>query len=523
MRRLLHLGVDLVLVALATLLAALLRYDFNLTPERLIDLGPYLALSLAAAAVLLAAFGSHRSVWRLTALDDYLRLSVIVVATVCSAVVLTFTFNRLEGVARSVPALQGLVMLFAMVGVRVLLRLRHLARGKPTLMSAPIPAGTCETVLVAGLGRLTEAYLKCVAEFAPNGLRIAGLLGRSERDTGRIILGHPVLGTPEQVAAVIQDLDLHGVAVDRIVVTGRLAALSRAARTALGALERSGRTRVDYLPEVMGLSSWSGEPTRDDSLGGPSPETAGVVPPTFTISAAALDAMSRRPYWRVKRALDAVLAALALVAFLPVMIAVAALVAVDLGWPLVFWQQRPGLAGRPFRLYKFRTMGPAHDDGGRRVADAARLSWIGRFLRRTRLDELPQLLNVLAGQMSFVGPRPLLLVDQPSSYAARLLVRPGLTGWAQVGGGREVSAADKAALDVWYVRNASFIRDVEILLRTMPMLIFGEKVDRTRIERTWRDLRRAGICHDGIPASRNVPPQSGHLVAPKTVRNYARH
>jgi hypothetical protein len=96
--------------------------------------------------------------------------------------------------------------------------------------------------------------------------------------------------------------------------------------------------------------------------------------------------------------------------------------------------------------------------------------------------------------MSFVGPRPLLPADQPAAYAARLLVRPGLTGWAQVKGGREISAADKAALDVWYVRNASLALDLKILAHTVTMVIFGEKVDRAAIQHAWHELRQAGIC-----------------------------
>ena len=117
-----------------------------------------------------------------------------------------------------------------------------------------------------------------------------------------------------------------------------------------------------------------------------------------------------------------------------------------------------------------------YDSNGQRKSDNARVSAVGDFLRRTRLDELPQLLNILKGEMSFVGPRPLLPVDQPIDSKSRLLVRPGLTGWAQIKGGRQIAPDDKAALDVWYVRNMSLALDLKILLGTMPMLIFGERV-----------------------------------------------
>jgi lipopolysaccharide/colanic/teichoic acid biosynthesis glycosyltransferase len=176
---------------------------------------------------------------------------------------------------------------------------------------------------------------------------------------------------------------------------------------------------------------------------------------------------------------------------------VAALVAIDLGFGISFSQQRPGLFGRPFKLHKFCTMAGAHDAKGRRLSDEERMSGIGRFLRRTRLDELLQLHNILVGHMSFVGPRPLLPVDQPAAYAARLLVRPGLTGWAQVKGGRTISAADKAALDVWYVRNASLKLDLKIMAHTAPIVLFGERVSREAIRSAWRELREAGICASG--------------------------
>src|SRR5690606_10748738 len=106
------------------------------------------------------------------------------------------------------------------------------------------------------------------------------------------------------------------------------------------------------------------------------------------------------------------------------------------------------------------------------------------------------------GDMSFIGPRPLLAVDQSPDIALRLLVRPGITGWAQVMGGRDISPLDKAALDVWYVQNASLRLDLEIVLRTIPLLLFGEQINRAAIERAWGDLTMAGICRIDVAESR---------------------
>jgi lipopolysaccharide/colanic/teichoic acid biosynthesis glycosyltransferase len=197
-------------------------------------------------------------------------------------------------------------------------------------------------------------------------------------------------------------------------------------------------------------------------------------------------------YVRFKRAFDATAAGFSLLCLAPIMLIVFVAVALDSGFPVVFWQQRPGLRGRPFRLFKFRTMRPPHDSRGWLLSDAERQSRLGRFLRRIRVDELPQLYNILVGDMSFVGPRPLLPVDQSPAFAARLVVRPGLTGWAQIKGGRELTASDKAALDIWYVRKASLSLDLRILFGTLAVVCQGEVTDLNAIRQAWRELRSSG-------------------------------
>jgi lipopolysaccharide/colanic/teichoic acid biosynthesis glycosyltransferase len=178
-----------------------------------------------------------------------------------------------------------------------------------------------------------------------------------------------------------------------------------------------------------------------------------------------------------KRAIDVTAVMCLLFALAPSAGFVILLVAIDVGFPLVFWQQRPGRYGRPFKLFKFRTMRAPHDAEGNRIPDERRSSPIGNFLRRARLDEVPQLYNILVGEMSLVGPRPLLPVDQSQWENSRLLVRPGLTGWAQVNGGRNISPEDKAALDIWYIAHASAWLDTVILLRTLALVVSGERVN----------------------------------------------
>jgi sugar transferase EpsL len=180
-----------------------------------------------------------------------------------------------------------------------------------------------------------------------------------------------------------------------------------------------------------------------------------------------------------KRVFDVVLAAALLVVLSPILLIVAALVRARLGVPLVFHQTRPGRGGRPFTLLKFRTMTDARDATGALLPDAARFTTVGRFLRRTSLDELPELVNVLRGDMSLVGPRPLLMEYLPRyspEQWRRHDVRPGITGWAQVHGRNALTWDEKFALDVWYVDNRSFRLDLEILARTAREVLSGRGV-----------------------------------------------
>jgi lipopolysaccharide/colanic/teichoic acid biosynthesis glycosyltransferase len=191
---------------------------------------------------------------------------------------------------------------------------------------------------------------------------------------------------------------------------------------------------------------------------------------------------SHRVYDAVKRVLDVAAAAVALVVLSPVFLVVAVLVRLKSGAPVVFRQQRPGKGGRIFTLYKFRTMRDAAPgtSGVEAVAsDAERLTPFGKTLRATTLDELPQLLNVLKGDMSVVGPRPLLpeyLDRYNEEQARRHEVRPGITGWAQVNGRNAVSWDERFNMDVWYVDHRSFSLDVRILFKTLRTVVSREGV-----------------------------------------------
>ena len=176
----------------------------------------------------------------------------------------------------------------------------------------------------------------------------------------------------------------------------------------------------------------------------------------------------------VKRLLDIIIAAAALILLSPVLLLLARQIRRKLGTPVLFRQVRPGRGGIPFVMYKFRTMRDAADENGRPLPDAERLTPFGRKLRAASLDELPELWNVLKGDMSLVGPRPLLMEYLPlynAEQRRRHLVRPGITGWAQVNGRNAIPWPEKFRLDVWYVENRSLLLDMKILFLTVKKVL----------------------------------------------------
>lgn len=181
--------------------------------------------------------------------------------------------------------------------------------------------------------------------------------------------------------------------------------------------------------------------------------------------------------------MDVSLALLGLVILSPLLLILAVAVRIFIGNPVLFWQERPGFRAKPFRIVKFRTMTDARDNAGRLLPDADRLTAFGRWMRTLSLDELPELYNILRGEMSLVGPRPLLMEYLPlysREQMRRHEVHPGLTGWAQVNGRNALDWADRFNLDVWYVDHRSAWLDLRILLQTV-----------------WKVIRREGISQPG--------------------------
>jgi len=198
-----------------------------------------------------------------------------------------------------------------------------------------------------------------------------------------------------------------------------------------------------------------------------------------------------------KRMFDLVLVIPALIISLPLMLFIALGVSCTFGFPVLFTQKRPGVNGRPFTLYKFRTMTDTRDEKGNLLQDSERLTKFGRFLRSTSLDELPELFNVIKGDMSIVGPRPLLMqyLDRYApEQARRHEVKPGITGWAQINGRNAISWEEKFKLDVWYVDNWSIWLDIKIIVITI-----------------WKILKREGINQEGQATMEEFNPQIAQI------------
>jgi lipopolysaccharide/colanic/teichoic acid biosynthesis glycosyltransferase len=489
---------DIFLVMLATLLALLLREDFAISIDRLIGLSPFLVGTLIGASVLLPMTGVSNTISRFSSPHDHMRILFTAAGIVAIALCWGFAVNRLDGVARSLPFLQFGLSYAMLAGSRDLLRWYHLSRltskQKPAQF-VPVVQDQPLTIIVVGVSRLVEAYLRLLESFGSNKIRVAAVMGRQDRHKGRILRNHRIVGSLAVLEDVLQDLKVRGITVDRIILSESRQLYNLRDLEVLDRVSAAEGIGVQVLTEALML----GETGSISEARLAEPQHAIAGKPRFVISSAQAEALAARPYWLLKRTFDFIVALMLLIIFSPVYLVTGLLVMFDVGLPIFFRQQRPGLGGKPLQVLKFRTMRSAYAPDGSKLSDEQRTSALGAFIRGCRLDELPQLVSILFGEMSFVGPRPLLPIDQPDAGDARLLIRPGLTGWAQVSGGRLVSPEDKAALDLWYIQNANLWLDMKIICMTAIMLLRGDSCDLGQIAVAWRDLAKAGIVR-GSPA-----------------------
>lgn len=424
--------------------------------------GSYSVVSLAFSVIAFQVFGISGIVPRYISVSDLLDVAKVVLGGELMTAIVLFTVTRLEGIPRSVPAIHALILGTGLIAYRGLANLAD-KRGRHADQLRP---ATNENVILIGLSDWSVLLMKYLQAQAPERPRVIALLDEDPRWIGRSVNGVQVFGPPAHLEAVIEEFATHGVRTDWVVVGGEPSELSGEAVAELRGICAQRDLDLVFVPRINALGS--AERCRSAN------KDPDRLPSSHFLSDIRLS-----PYFRFKRVIDAIIASILILTLLPLLVMTALIVLFDVGWPVLFWQQRTGQGGRELQLYKLRTLRPPFDRKGQRIPEEQRLSVIGRLLRQSRLDELPQLLNVLVGDMSLIGPRPLLPRDQPPNSALRLTVRPGITGWAQVNGGILLSVTEKDALDTWYIRNAALWLDLRIIGMTCTSLV---KSDRRREE-----------------------------------------
>ena len=389
---------------------------------------------------------------RYFSVDDIFDIAkAVVVAELLTAATL-FLFTRLDGIPRSTFFIHALILATALVAARTIAHFEHAQKG-----AIRHPSKT-KYVVVIGSNYLSSAFIKWLETNEIEPKQVMAILDDRKEVMGQKISGVQVLGNPLQLKQTVEEFSVHGVKVDEVIVSNGENQLTKPVLAELQKICRQKEIELTFLPQLFHSTFRQVADSNN--------EPAGLQQaPTFPISS----------YFEVKRVLDFVFALLFTALLSPAFMCVSVLVALDVGTPLVFWQRRLGQGGRGFQIYKFRTMQSPFDRLGEPFSERRRLSAIGHLLRRTGLDELPQLLNVLVGEMSLVGPRPLMLEDQPANPTIRLMVRPGITGWAQVNGGKQITNEEKGDLDEWYIRNASPWLDLRILLLTCRYVLVGNR------------------------------------------------
>jgi lipopolysaccharide/colanic/teichoic acid biosynthesis glycosyltransferase len=417
----------------------------------------YWACSTIFCLIAFSIFRLEHKGRRYFSVDDIFDIAkAVLVAELLTAVVM-FSFTRLEGIPRSTLFIHALILATALVAARMTTaHFEHRQKG-----AIRHPSKT-KYVVVIGSNYLSSAFIKWLETNEIEPKRVMAILDDRAEVIGRKIAGVQVLGNTLQLRQTVEEFSVHGVKVDEVIVSNGENQLAKPVLAELRRICSQKDIELTFLPQLFHSTF---NQVADSNI-----EAKGLQrAPTFPISS----------YFEVKRVLDFVFALLFAALLSPLFICVSVLVALDVGTPLVFWQRRLGQGGRGFQIYKFRTMQSPFDRLGESLPER-RLSAIGHLLRKTGLDELPQLLNVLVGEMSLVGPRPLLPEDQPADPTLRLMVRPGITGWAQVNGGKRITSEEKDDLDDWYIRNASPWLDLRVLLLTCRYVFIGNRAKMSR-------------------------------------------
>lgn len=417
--------------------------------------GVYVGAATLLSIFFFVQFRAAHGLAKFFSVYDAVQIAKASTCAVAATAVMLFTITRLEEIPRSILPIHFLILTATLVGGRLI---RRTIAQRHDLGVAPGDAQANErSVIIVGAGQLAQFYIRLLDSVAADNRRIAAILDDDRTLHGRSIHGHVILGSTYEAETLLGVLVERGINVVGFVVCDRDRDRALELRRRLAPLCLDRGLELELLAEQLGVSYSGGDKENVHMCSRPS------------------ETIVNDGYLRIKPMIESALAAMLFLVLSPLFALAGLLVFIIFGSPVVFWQRRIGRAGRPISIYKFRTMRHPIDATGRRLTEDERIPLLGRLLRATRLDELPQLYNVIRGDMSLVGPRPLLPADQPIGRGLRLAMAPGITGWAQIHGGKLITAEEKNALDEWYVRNASLLLDVMIILRTISVTLTGDR------------------------------------------------
>jgi len=423
----------------------------------------YCSISFIFTLGCFLAFRIDRAIPQFFAVNDALNIVKAVVVSELLTAVAIFSLTRLDGVPRSMPMIHAIILaawLFAALGV---VRFVNARRGTPGQKRRHLT----ENIILVGLNGVSAFFIKFLEEADAGRFQVVALLDTEPHWVGRTVNGVCVLGPPSHLGSLVAEFAEHGVRISKVVVGGNPKLLPmEQIRLSCEQLKLDLEFAADYLGSAVETAPGKRERTATRA------RRYHVWP-----------AVRRSDYFLIKTRVEFPITIILIILTLPGFVIAGLLALLDVGPPILFWQQRIGLHGADFRLYKIRTLRHAFDHDGREIPLEERLSWVGRSLRRSRLDELPQLLNVLVGDMALIGPRPLLPRDQPANSSVRLSVRPGLTGWAQVNGGVLLSPEEKEELDAWYIEHASLRLDLMIAALSVWCVLRGDRKSEKAIAR----------------------------------------
>lgn len=478
----LNLGkLDLLWGCLSPCLALLIRDGSAFSEGHLEGSLVYIAVSAVTTGLSFIRFRISQRVSGFFSVHDAVAVFWASAFGLISAVLVCFLWNRLDSIPRSVPVLHFIVLTSGNIAARLFRYYRRSLKDRPVSTAMDV-----ENLLLVGVSNLAWYYIQIIDDIMPDVYHIVAIVDDRRKLQSRYIHGYAVAGRISDIEAVIAEYAVHGIKIHRLVLGVTRDSLGDAGYSKILAAAQKFNLEITELVDQFGLRKLE----RSDAavrLGQQAPVQENG---TF--------------FWAMKRAFDLSVAITILLLSSPAALIVTLLVALDCGLPVYFWQMRVGRHGRRIAVYKFRTLKAPYNRKGELISEEKRMSWFGVALRRTHFDELPQLLGVIRGNMSLIGPRPLLPGDLSSKPALRFAVRPGITGWAQINGGTLVSAEEKNALDEWYVRNASFGLECKILLGTLRALFFPMVRNEDAIAAALREqaLKPTQIQVERVPASR---------------------